>query len=338
MSKGIVAGLLIVFAVVGASGCSTISGVASVNKDLKVLSDPAYRSAAPDDDRLFDKMVADLGADLEVAVVRSRKWDRAEGLFNAALLAAAAYGGFNTVYDGGNLEDAAFAAASITSLRTFARPKDRRDAYAQAANELACVRKHAGVFSAPAAFSASLAGGSKLRLLSLGSDANAASSSDLETKSARINALIDGFGDLEQRGFADGKNYTAKQARSIGARQEARVFQFNALVSGVERLVSANKKRDEIRNERFALVYGEYVDIVNALFKALRFREVVYSDELASFAKAKAESEAMKNAAATTEGALTANGLPEGIALSLFDEAKKYAEAKEAILACHAQE
>lgn len=124
-----------------------ISGCASVS--LKTMSeenhDIVFSSTNANED--FEEFLKLIRVDEEKIADNGTQFDIAESAFRFGILAIAAYGGFTTTYeDAKNLKDAAFAAASLTSLRSVVVPEKRRDASRQASQRLECLLREVEPF------------------------------------------------------------------------------------------------------------------------------------------------------------------------------------------------
>lgn len=323
------------------AGCSSLSKASGIKAKFKVLNSPEYLSPDPAKDDVYKNMLGDLRADQTMASERSRDWNLGESAFNVALLAAAAYGGYNTVYDGGNLKDAAFAGASITSLRTFMTPQRRRDAFAKAAAEMACVAHHANAFSKYSSATIARVDGSGATFkfsIEAGSAVGGFQAGTYEAAQAqKVNGLIAELADEVAKDIPDG-TYSAKQAQAIVERRLDAKRRFDAVLDAMAKSVRANSLKNDILNERFSLVRGEYVDILADLFEALRFPEVDYAKESADFAEAKGESKETATNGVAAEAMMTTAGGPAGFMSILFSEPTSLAEARAALLACNKDE
>ena len=127
--------------------CTTLERLEGLSVDATTCEDGRVHSG--DENLRFDALVFALCKDRNMLTNRERDWDFAEQAFGLALLASATYGAYNTAFAGDNLKDAAFAAVTITSLRSLISPAKRRDAHAKAARRLRCVVDAAEVFNEP---------------------------------------------------------------------------------------------------------------------------------------------------------------------------------------------
>lgn len=325
-------------------GCSTLGDVKAVKPSFKVLNNAAYRDADPTNDLLYGAMLDDLLLDQSFADDGAGDWSRAESIFSIGLLAAAAYGGFNTVYDGGNLEDAAFAAASITSIRTFVAPQKRRLAFGKAAAELACVADHAKEFSdySQSAFTPKAAGGVEMSVI-LSTPVGAVDPSSalqtpvLTSQLSTLNDLLVELTTKAEKSLPE-DNYSAAQVEAIASARVDQDRRIAALNEALARIIQAKALQNEILNERFSLVRGEYGAILADLFEALHFPVVNFESESAAFAKAKIDEMAAGMAGAGAEALMTFAGGPAGLATLAFRDPKRLAEAKTALLLCNKDE
>lgn len=320
------------------AGCSTLSKASGIRTEFKVLSSPAYLNPDPADDNNFRSMLGDLRADQTTASEKSRGWGLGESAFNIALLAAAAYGGYNTVYDGGNLTDAAFAGASITSLRTFMSPQRRRDAFAKAASEMACVAHHANAFSrySSVRLAQGSADGTNFKLSveqGIGtSDLSAGTYAAAQLLS--VNSLIAKLTSEAGADIPPGA-YSAERVEEIVESRLNAKRRVDAVLDALSKAVRATALKNDILNERFSLVRDEYIDILADLFEALRFPAVDFAKESGDFAKAKGDATETATNAAAAEAMLTTAGGPAGLLQLLLSEPTELAEAKAALLACN---
>jgi len=335
-------GLRLVLAIAGvtslSAGCSTLSNASGIKAKFKVLNSPEYLSPDPANDDVYKNLLRDLRSDQTMASERSRNWNLGESAFNVALLAAAAYGGYNTAYDGGNLKDAAFAGASVTSLRAFITPQRRRDAFAKAAAEMACVAHHANEFSrhssamivrggpSGAAFEISGEAGKDAGVLAVGSYQAA--------QAQQVNGLIAMLAGELAKDIPDG-NYSAKQTQAIVERRFDAKRRYDAVLDAMAKAVRANALKNDILNERLSLVRGEYVDILADLFEALRFPTSDFAKESADFAAAKGEAKETAKNGVAAEASMTTAGGPAELMSFLFSEPTALAEAKAALLGCN---
>ena len=282
------------------SGCSTIKPL-QVTKDKDMIS--SMNTVGLGDDKKYKEFVQAIGIDSTTLLSRSKQWNRAEGLVGLGLLAAAAYGGFNTVYDGGNLKDAAFAAASISSLSSFIKPGPRRDATAKAGRRLSCLHEKASVF------------------------ANAATESNVTYSVS----------------FADGQsidveNLVSRKANFLGVAEDSSAeaaregVLYDILATG---FAQGRALEENIRNERFVITASTYRKIINDLFNATKFNAGSYQASLEEFKKsAKAEAKQQATVKASVNAAIALNR-GDDPSFGIVEEAvTKYAKAKTELLAC----
>lgn len=299
---------------VAASAVVLLAGCASITKEYAAL-DGKVLSPSDETPKAFETLMMAVGQDRAVLLDRANIYNKAEAGFGLAVLAAAAYGAFNTTYGGNNLKDAAFAAASLASLRTFATPSSRRDAYLEAAAHLNCLHESAQVFvkRTPERF----AYRSSMTLESLRPRSASAGYSQSPTPLSNLaNALI------------NVESMPRKEAAAFGVSPAVEGF-----ASGAgNRLVEAIRSEEDIFEERFSIVSSEYLEIIGELFAKTKFSAATYATEIENYKKAvKAE---VANENAGKDAAAVAQLLNLSVGIRLEDDAKKFAEAKAAIEAC----
>ncbi len=314
-------------------GCSTIDTYNGLHsKNLATLN-----GAGANADEDFNILVDSVGADATTLHGRVTEWNAAELGFGLAVLAAAAYGGFNTVYDGGNLKDAAFAAASIGSLRSFLTPGERRDAYRSAAASMTCLYEKASVFAGPPPFNGffknkfNAAGPAGADLDSLGAQFAEASPS----LKLLFNKLAERTSETDIT-FDPDIRYSAKQAAEIS---DLRLIQQRVRDRGSRAffsLLSAGQSEQEIYEERFVLVSTAYLAIIGKLLNSTKFSAPGYESTVEALKKAagdaaQAEEQAEQTAA---DFAFAFDGPKAALAATIEEPMKKYAQAKVDLLAC----
>lgn len=292
------------------SGCSTIKPL-QVTKDKDMIS--SMNTVGLGDDKKYKEFVQAIGIDSTTLLSRSKQWNRAEGLVGLGLLAAAAYGGFNTVYDGGNLKDAAFAAASISSLSSFIKPGPRRDATAKAGRRLSCLHEKASVFANAAAqptlsYTPSFAGGSTISFVN--------NSTPLSNLTANINTL----------------RPLPKDPVQAAAETARRQVLTATAVAGV---VAAQDAEDEIREERFVITASTYRKIINDLFNSTKFNAGTFEASLNEFKQAAKQQAEQETGVETSAKAIIALlGSDDPAFKAVEKKVTKYAKAKTELLGC----
>jgi hypothetical protein len=280
----------------------------------------------------FEKLIDLVGKDARNLHSRAAEWNHAEGAFGLAVLAAAAYGGFNSVYSGDNLKDAAFAAAALGSLRSFATPGARRDAYLATAARMTCLYEKAAIFAGPPP---------------LASNAAILAAPQSVAEKARSvggqSPLFSALGDLAARSATDAADnvFAPKVAYSGVAAQSlldaALINQRNA-DSAHNALIgafSALQNEHEVYKERFTLVSSVYLAIIGKLFDSTKFTTPEYDSSVEALKKAAAkaaESEANADQAAAVAAA--GRAAPVAAFAAFEQELKKYAQAKVDVIAC----
>jgi len=119
----------------------TIPACTTTSLQPKLKLETTTTECKPDSTAVgFEKLIYEICADQKTLYALSNRWENAETALGLGLLASAAYGGFTTAFGGSdNLKDAAFSAATLTSLGAFGKPADRRDAALQASKRLLCL-------------------------------------------------------------------------------------------------------------------------------------------------------------------------------------------------------
>lgn len=124
-----------------------LSGACSTVTPLKAINNPDLNlQDGPGDNDRFEALLGDFAIDSTTLLGRAGELNAAEAAFSLGLLAAASYGAYSTTYGGNNLKDAAFAAASLTGLRSLITPGQRRNAARVAAIRLNCLARAAEPF------------------------------------------------------------------------------------------------------------------------------------------------------------------------------------------------
>lgn len=318
-------------AILATAGCAHIDKLDALNgKQLATVEGPLGDNA--DAAAEFHKLVDAVGEDAKLLHRRGTEWNTAEASFGLAVLAAAAYGGFNTVYDGGNLKDAAFAAASIGSLRSFLTPSERRNANLAAAASMTCLYEKAFVFTGPAP----LGGTSSATPERLGN-----LSERLSSSSPLLASLVKSLDDrsrefkFDESAFPGEQPYSPKAAEAIlKARliQQRQADQLNGALLGV---LSNLQTEEETYEERFALVSGVYLAIIGKLFSSTKFSAPGYEASVDALKKASEKAAASKQNTEQAKAAFAASGVGTFAALTALDEPLgKYVQARADLLAC----
>ncbi len=294
----------------------------------------------------FNKLLEAIGKDRQLLQDKGKVWDRGETAFGLAVLASAAYGGFNTTFGGSNLEDAAFAAASIASLRGFAAPGGRRDAYYKASAAMNCLYSAASVFAddPPARFTVAKSGAGAITGISFSDPPSIVVAADpaqdaLRSQRGDMNAVLSSVAsamntDLEE--FEPGKKYNGLTASRIQDLNMARERQRDQMKTAVVGLAGVNLTEQTVFADRFNIVGSAYLTIMTRLFNETRsiVDAQTVADELAAALAKETES---KQAATTSMAAFgAAAGFNASSAAAMTDDQTKFVEAAANIAKCAA--
>ncbi len=296
-----------------ALSCAASLGGCAITTPIAALNDEKLTTVGLGDDEDFKALVSLIGKDSSTLLSRSNEWNRAEGLAGLALLASAAYGGFNSVYDGDNVKDAGFAAASIASLNSYISPGGRREATAKAGRRLNCLYEKASVF-AEAAPTLSIA------LTPNNGSAKSISFNDFTTSKSQL---------LESVNVA---NPLTENRISAAVEKARREFLADRAVSG---LMRAQVTNDEIRKERFVITASTYRKIINDLFSATKFNAGSYESSLNAYKDAVREETEQKAEVETSVKSLIAlYGKDDPAYKTGEDLATKVTTVKTELVAC----
>lgn len=330
---------LVIASIASVGGCATVSDFQAYKSD----GINAVRGTIDGQNADFSSLLQAIGKDRALLLNKGRDWNRIEAAFGLALLASAAYGGFNTTFDGGNLKDAAFAAASIASLKTFTTPNARRDAYYKAGTAMNCLFDGASIFAdtAPAVASATIAPDGRISNFTISQqvDGNAATTSAANTLNnsrmvfnAAVTALIDG---VDSRPIEFAMRPTSKdEANAVLALRLAAERDNRAGKTAVIALIANSESESQIYARRFEIVATAYMTIMSRLFDETKF--AIDADKVVNDLKAAIEQEAMAENA--TKNAMSAFAFLADIDQSVMQPAlndqMRYAKAQAAIAKC----
>jgi hypothetical protein len=318
------------------AGCATPQSLNAYDEEIKGLGRAGESVGSDDENREFNALVNAIGKDSALLSRKSREFNIIEGGLGLAVLAAAAYGAFNTSFDGGNLKDAAFAAASLGALGSWLKPGDRRDAYAKASDQLKCLYEHGNVFAiGETARSSRVVDAAAIARAMSGPRAKADVGA-LLVGGADINQLI---GALAQESFGEEavipKTGMVSAADARLAIESARMK--TQAVTAIANIFSAQESENEIFKKRFAIVSAKYLEIIGALYKSNRFSGADYEASrkaIADAAAAAAQANANAQQGITTMSMLFTTSADS---FSGFEaDLTRFADAQEAIALCNA--
>lgn len=280
----------------------------------------------------FENLVRLIGQDSALLSKKSREMNIADGGFGLAVLAAAAYGAFNTTYGGNNLKDAAFAAASLGSLRTFLNPGERRNQYAEAGDALKCVYEYGSIFAGdpPAVDVQAIQRVVTMMGLPFHQSENSKDSAIKSLPSIFESSIYFGADGEFASSAVDGK-VPVEVAREAVANAR-RVDMAMSALAGIR---AASDENEEAYKQRFVLVTKKYLEIVAKLHKSNRFSSREFQTSIDEYKTAVKKATEVKtnseNGARTIAMLAGFNGLT---AQAAADEIGKYAQAKADLMAC----
>ncbi len=296
-----------------------VTGCGSLTKAYVPLKESTL-SPDKENDGAFDTLLTEIGAHRATLTNKAAIWTQAEAGFGVAVLAAAAYGAFNSVYGGSNLKDAAFAAASIGALRSYSSPTERRNALLAASDALNCLYKHGSVFKGPASS----------QMTNLVSSARGGASSIAAVSTTF--SLSSSFAAPSLLPFDTTKTYPGTDANTIFARNLGLQRLQDRMEVAAVGIVAAAETEEKIHSQRFMIVSTKYVSIVNTLLEEMKYEIPDYQAALGDLKKA-AETAAKSKMQA--EGVALFSAVNPGVSLSnVEEELQKYAQAKADIQAC----
>ena len=297
------------------SGCA-------VTEKLDAIDHAALNTPDVGDDENFADLVSAIGKDSSFLLKRSGRWNQGEALAGIGVLAAAAYAGYNTTYDGNNLVDAAFAAASIASLTSFVSPAGRREATSKASRRLSCLHKNASKF---------LGASPQLNLRATysfrGEDGfeNKSVNANLQNQSSLYQALSTMAED-----DAPAERFEHSRKHEVEAERRA-LF---AIAS--ENVVRAAQTNEEIYNERFVLTASTYRTIIDDLLSSTRFSRGTFDATKQAFVDAVKKAAEQEEAVEQAEkiAGMTSSRNAASLIAGQAEDLTKYAKAKRDLLAC----
>lgn len=290
-----------------ASAALVLCGCSTLKLDYSVIDG---KTLSPKDETQdeFETLMARIGEDRANLARFGAAYNKVEGSFGLAVLATAAYGAFNTTYGGDNLKDAAFAAASITSLRSYSTPGKRRDAYLKAALGLKCIHESAQPF--------------------LRGNLNAFTYDSTTTFNSLKSAGASFTPSSNARGIANALiNLGAPGVRMSAEDQYAQLAGY--------RLVAALKTEDEIFEQRFSIVSSEYLEVIGELMQSTKFSTADYEAEVSNLKKSIEKLVRNEQAGQAAEASANFKGFAGS---DVADVASRYADAKVAVEACHVEQ
>lgn len=269
-------------------------------------------------DAAFVQLVGQIGADSSHLLRRSNTWNAAEAAFGVGLLASAVYGGYSTTYMGNNLKDAAFAAASLTGLRTFLKPGDRRNAARNASEAMNCLQYHARTFIGPQSTIPAMGEGFRLAFP--------------QYEGGLASQFVGGASNTDViYGLAKENPEDDREVAIAKATERGRINTlFTQMVSA---LAEANDAETKAYEERFTNVAVTYRKIVTKLRATTDFSAGTYKDYGDTF---KAEKDAATGELNGETAALSGSAVGGQLVglLKMQDASDKYVKAKAALLAC----
>lgn len=226
----------------------------------------------------FNGLLEAIGKDRQLLLDKGKIWDRSETAFGIAVLASAAYGGFNTTYGGTNRKDAAFAAASLASLRGFTAPGGRRDAYYKAGAAMNCLYSAASVFAddPPAILNVTRSGNNNVTGFSYSesaADSASPANAALWTQRASMNdalAEIVVILNNDTKPLNPNENYTGTMANNFADLKIAQERQHSQARTAIVELMGVTFTEQEIFADRFNIVGSGYLTIMTRLFNETR--------------------------------------------------------------------